>query len=93
MKKVLVLFLILTTLLCGCAEKKTSITEKQAIEIVLDALNVPQEELGGIHVHTSAFGGEDCYLVYVTVSGETKQYVVAKDDGEILYVGNSDHSH
>ena len=93
MKKVLILFVLLATLLCACTEKSTKITDEKAMEIVLDALNVPKEQLGGIHVHTSAYGGEECYLVYVTVDGESKMYVVAQDDGEILYVGNSNHSH
>lgn len=93
MKKVLILFLILAALLCGCAEKKKPITEEKAVQIVLEALNVPETELGGIHIHTGDYKNEDCYLIYVTVSGTNKLYVVAQDDGEIIHVGNSDHSH
>lgn len=93
MKKFLILFLILTLLLCGCKEKTQKITEKEAIQIVLEAVDAPQESLGGIHVHAGAVGGEDCYLIFVTVDGTTKQYVVAQDDGQILSVSDSDHSH
>lgn len=93
MKKFLVLFLVLALLLCGCKEKPKKITEEEAIKIVLAAVDAPQEELGGIHVHSGAVGGEDCYLIFVTVSGATKQYVIAQDDGQILSVTDSDHSH
>lgn len=93
MKKYLILFLVFALLLCGCKDKTAKITEEEAIKIVLAAVDAPQEELGGIHVHSATVGGEDCYLIFVTVSGATKQYAVAQDDGKILSVTDSDHSH
>lgn len=93
MKKLLILLLVLTMILCGCAEKKTKISEKEAINIAVEHLQKGGNQPGGIHVHAGAVGGEDCYLIFVTVDGTTKQYVVAQDDGQILSVSDSDHSH
>ena len=93
MKKLIVLFLILAMILCGCAEKKEKISEKEAINIAVTHLQENGDQPGGVHVHAGTVNGEDCYSIYITVGEGTVQYVINAYTGKILSVSDSNHSH
>ena len=93
MKKLLILLLVLTMILCGCAEKKAKISEKEAISIAVEHLQKSGSQPGGVHVHAGTVNGEECYSIYITVGEKTMQYVINAYTGEIVKFGESSHAH
>ena len=95
MKKLLVIALLLGALLAGCGNQeptKTALTSGQALQIVLDDLDVDLTEVQP-HIHNGDFQGAAVYFVYITVDGRNMAYAIDMYSGEILNIAESDHSH
>ena len=95
MKKILAIVILLCALLAGCGNQeptKTPLTTADAVQIVLNDLNMTIDQLSP-HVHTGDFQGNEVYYVYVTVEGEGMSYAIDLYSGEILNIAESDHSH
>ncbi len=91
-KRILSLILLsclLLTLLAGCSDE---ITPEKAQKIVLKDLGVSANK-AELHVHVGEFEGKPCYSIYATVDGETLEYLVDSETGEILAINESTHSH
>jgi uncharacterized membrane protein YkoI len=98
MKKFFAISLVmcaLLSLLAGCGQQeptKTPLTSGQALQIVLDDLDVDLTEVQP-HIHNGDFQGVAVYFVYITVDGRNMAYAIDMYSGEILNIAESDHSH
>lgn len=93
MKKLFVLAVaavMLLALLAGCGDQQ--ITAERAQKIVLDDLGVSADQVT-MHTHITTYENEACYSIYVTVDGETLEYIINSIGGEILTIQESEHSH
>lgn len=90
MKKLFVLALVTMMLLAGCGDQQ--ITAERAQKIVLDDLGVSADQVT-MHTHITTYENEACYSIYVTVDGETLEYIINSIGGEILTIQESEHSH
>ena len=93
MKKIIAFALVtclLLALLAGCDNGQ--ITAEKAQKIVLKDLGVSASDVT-MHTHVTTYEGEACFSIYVTVDGETLEYVISGTSGEILAVNESEHSH
>ena len=88
---VLAAAILVLGLLAGC-EKSDTISAEKAQQIVLEDLGVSAEK-AQMHMHVGEYAGKPCYSIYVTVNGETLQYLIDSNTGEILDITHSDHSH
>ena len=68
------------------------ITSDEAFEVVLNDLGITESEAGTPHIHEGTYENQSCYNIYITVDGESLQYVVSTT-GEILHKGEGEHSH
>lgn len=92
-KRIVSLLLVLVLaagVLAGCGN--STISTEKAQKIVLKDLGVKADEVT-MHVHIGTFENVPCYSIYVTVNGENLEYSVSADDGTILNIAHSDHSH
>ncbi len=80
--------LVLT--LCACGNK--TISAEKAQQIVLDDLGVSADEVE-MHLHVGEFEGEPCFSIYVTIDEATLEYLIDSQDGTILDIRASSHSH
>ncbi len=91
MKKFLAVFLILCLLLCvGCA-KSGALTEQDAQQVALQALEVSEKDASEIHIHVTTYDNTPCYSVHVTVDGHAYEVIVHAGTGEVLHKGDSSH--
>lgn len=93
MKKCIIAVLVLVCILAmltACGSKE--ITPEKAQKIVLEDLGVSADE-AELHVHIGEYEGKPCYSIYVTIEGETLEYLVDSATGEILDINESSHSH
>lgn len=68
------------------------ITSDEAFELVLNDLGITESEAGTPHIHEGTYENKPCYNIYITVDGESLEYVVSTT-GEILHKGEGEHSH
>lgn len=98
MRKIFILLLILCALVsvltaCGKEEEeKTPLTAAQAIEIVLKDTGLDVLDAQP-HVHNGEYQGTECFMIYITVEGESVSYAVDLYSGEILNVSHAEHFH
>lgn len=86
--------LLLVGILCGMlAGCRKEITAEEAYRIVLEDMGVLAEKTESPHIHEGTYQDKPCFNIFVTVNGETLQYVVSTN-GKILYKGiGEEHSH
>ena len=87
---IICLTLCLALSLCACGNK--TISAEKAQQIVLDDLGVKADEVE-MHLHVGEFEGTPCFSIYVTIEGETLEYLIESNTGEILDIRESSHSH
>lgn len=93
MKKRIIAILLLVSMLAmltACGSKE--ITPEKAQKIVLEDLGVSADE-AELHLHIGEHEGTPCYSIYVTIEGETLEYLIDSATGEILAINESSHSH
>lgn len=81
---------LLLALLAACGDG--TISKEKAQKIVLKDLGVSANEVT-MHVHVGEHEGTPCYSIYVTIEGETLEYLIDCNSGEILAINESSHSH
>lgn len=86
---VLVLVGMLCCLLAACAPK---ITAEKAWQLVQEDLGDFAAQAEEPHIHSGIYDNQECYNIFVTVAGESLQYVVSIT-GKILHKGLGNHSH
>ena len=93
MKKRIIAVLMLVCMALGmmtaCSQE---MTPEKAQKIVLQHLGVKESDVE-MHVHVGDHDGIPCYSIYVTMDGETKEYLVDSTTGEILEIRDSSHAH
>ena len=87
----LLLICMLSSMMIACG-KSEPITSEEAYAIVLADLKMSEEDIPAPHIHTGTHDNQECYNIYITLSGESLLYVVSVD-GEILSKGPANHSH
>ena len=92
-KRILLLCLTLCLLLslAACGGSKT-ISVEDAQQVVLADLGKTAGQVE-MHMHVGEYDGKPCYSIYVTVDGQTLEYLIDSSTGEILDIQQSSHSH
>ncbi|MBE6957565.1 MAG: hypothetical protein E7447_00230 [Ruminococcaceae bacterium] len=91
---VILLVVMVGGLLIACEPEKEPISQAEAVNIVMKAMDVEQSDNPSIHVHQGVQAGKDVFNVYITVGNVSKTYVVAVNGGDILAIfDGAGHSH
>lgn len=95
MKKILSLILLCTLVLglfAACGGDDEGVTQEEAIQIALTELGVKEKD-SEIHAHTGIQNEVPVYNIYVTVGSDSHVVTINAVTGDVLYVGESSHSH
>lgn len=91
---IVLLIVLAGGLMAACEPAKEPISQAEAVNIVMKAMDVEQSDNPSIHVHQGVQAGKDVFNVYITVGSISKTYVVAVNGGDILAIfDGAGHSH
>ena len=92
MKKLVSVLVLLGMICCLLAACAPAITAEEAWQIVQEDLGELAAHAETPHIHNSTYNKQACFNIFVTVAGESLQYVVSTT-GKILHKGLGNHSH
>lgn len=89
---IILLLCIVVSLLTACDSGSDILSAEDAQKIVMEDLGASAGELE-MHTHVGTHEDVACYSIYVTVDGQSLEYMIDAATGEILAINESSHSH